>query len=114
MSEAKRPIPRVFKWLLIGLTGAIFVGANAHFVYMAIATQPACIEHIKEKASNPTNSGPPLQLAECTRRIRCRRTTLPADIGARYRGYRRRWIPSGSGICPSVLLSVGLAKAGRT
>lgn len=53
MSEAKRPIPRAFKWLLIGMIGAIFVGANAHFVYMAIATQPACIEHIKEKGQQP-------------------------------------------------------------
>ncbi|MBY5462924.1 hypothetical protein BAE36_01525 [Rhizobium leguminosarum bv. trifolii] len=51
--EAKSPLPRVFKWLLIGLTGAIFVGANAHFVYMAITTQPACIEHIKEKGQQP-------------------------------------------------------------
>ncbi|MGX9992220.1 hypothetical protein N2600_00870 [Rhizobium sp. WSM1274] len=53
MAQAKRPIPRAFKWLLIGLTGAIFVCANAHFVYMAIATQPACIEHIKEKGQQP-------------------------------------------------------------
>jgi hypothetical protein len=53
MPEAKRPLPRAFKWLLIGLAGAIFVGANAHFVYMAIATQPDCIEHIKEKGQQP-------------------------------------------------------------
>lgn len=53
MAEAKRPMPRAFKWLLIGMIGATFVGANAHLVYMAIATQPACIEHIKEKGQQP-------------------------------------------------------------
>jgi hypothetical protein len=53
MGDAKRPPANVFKWLLIGLIGATFVGANAHLVYVAIASQPSCIEHIKEKGQQP-------------------------------------------------------------
>lgn len=53
MRDAMRFPPGVVKWLLIGLIGATFVGANAHLVYVAIASQPQCIEHIKEKGQQP-------------------------------------------------------------
>ncbi|WP_426128620.1 hypothetical protein [Pararhizobium sp. PWRC1-1] len=53
MTSAIGPSARTVIWLLIGLVGAIFVGANAHLVYVAIASQPACVEHIKEKGQQP-------------------------------------------------------------
>ncbi|NEJ72526.1 hypothetical protein GR197_18610 [Rhizobium phaseoli] len=44
---------RTVKWVFIGLVVVTFVGANAHLVYVAIASQPACVEHIKEKGKQP-------------------------------------------------------------
>ena len=54
MISASRPSTRTVIWLLVGLVFATFVGANAHLVYVAIASQPACVEHIKEKGQQPT------------------------------------------------------------
>jgi hypothetical protein len=31
----------------VGLAIALFVGANAHLVYVAFSSQPACVDHIK-------------------------------------------------------------------
>jgi hypothetical protein len=33
-------------WLLLGLVAALFVAANAHLVYVATVSQPACVEHL--------------------------------------------------------------------
>ncbi|MDQ0323848.1 hypothetical protein QO002_006055 [Pararhizobium capsulatum DSM 1112] len=53
MISASRPSARTVIWLLVGLVSVTFVGANAHLVYVAIASQPACVEHIKEKGQQP-------------------------------------------------------------
>lgn len=34
-------------WLLIGLAVAGVVAANAHFLYVAISSQPACVAHVR-------------------------------------------------------------------
>jgi hypothetical protein len=34
-------------WLLIGLAVAIVLAANAHLVYVAITSQPACVTHAR-------------------------------------------------------------------
>jgi hypothetical protein len=34
-------------WLLIGLAVTIVVAANAHLVYVAITSQPACVTHAR-------------------------------------------------------------------
>ncbi len=34
-------------WTLAGASLAIFVGANAHLVYVAVASQPDCVAHSK-------------------------------------------------------------------
>ena len=34
-------------WLLIGLALALVLGANAHFLYVAISSQPACVAHVR-------------------------------------------------------------------
>ena len=31
----------------------LFVGANAHLVYVAIASQPDCVAHLKDPGSAP-------------------------------------------------------------
>lgn len=38
-------------WLLVPLGLLIFAGANAHLVYVAIQSQPECVEHLKEAGS---------------------------------------------------------------
>lgn len=53
MTSASGLSVRTVIWLLIGLVGATFVGANVHLVYVATASQPACVEHIKEKGQQP-------------------------------------------------------------
>ena len=54
MTAVIMPSTRAVKWILIGLVAATFVGANAHLVYIAIASQPGCVEHIKEKGQQPS------------------------------------------------------------
>ena len=34
-------------WLLVPLGLLIFVGANAHLVYVAFQSQPECVRHLK-------------------------------------------------------------------
>jgi hypothetical protein len=34
-------------WLLIGCALALVLAANAHFLYVAIASQPACVAHVR-------------------------------------------------------------------
>lgn len=38
-------------WTLIFVGVAVFVLANAHFLYVAFQSQPNCVGHLKEKAS---------------------------------------------------------------
>jgi hypothetical protein len=47
---AKRPARRgiVFALALAALVVAVFVGANAHLVYVAVTSQPDCVPHAKE------------------------------------------------------------------
>lgn len=41
----QRVSSRVVVWLLVGLAVLLFIAANAHFVMVAIESQPACLEH---------------------------------------------------------------------
>lgn len=48
---AKRisPRPRIAIWLVpIGVL--IFIGANAHLFYLAVTTQPSCVDHLRAPA----------------------------------------------------------------
>ena len=38
-------------WLLIAV--AVFVGANAHLVYVAVSSEPGCVAHLKDKSGTP-------------------------------------------------------------
>jgi hypothetical protein len=39
-------------WLL-ALAIAVVLGANAHLIYVATATQPQCVAHLKDKGERP-------------------------------------------------------------
>ena len=55
MTAAPPPEPRrvpTLVWLLIPAVAAVlFVGANAHMLYVAIRSQPDCVAHLKETGS---------------------------------------------------------------
>ena len=38
-------------WTLVGIAVAIFVAANAHLVYIAVASDPGCVNHVKTVGS---------------------------------------------------------------
>lgn len=49
MSTAAQQTPRRFRlgWLIgLGIV-ALLIAANAHLVYVAFASQPACVAHLK-------------------------------------------------------------------
>ena len=35
-------------WLLVAAVLLVVAGANAHLVYVAVASQPECVAHLKE------------------------------------------------------------------
>lgn len=39
-------------WLLVPAGLLLFAGANAHLIYVAFSSQPACVAHVKEKADS--------------------------------------------------------------
>lgn len=49
--QPKRPASVIVPALLIGLAAAIFIGANAHLVYVAVTSEPPCLKHLKEKGA---------------------------------------------------------------
>jgi hypothetical protein len=54
--------PRLFYQTLAVLALAIVIGANAHLIHVATATQPRCVPHVK--AGDPRSSaGDPAPLA---------------------------------------------------
>jgi uncharacterized membrane protein len=43
-----RPRTAIRLWLLLAVAVAVVVAANAHLVYVAIMSQPACLAHLKQ------------------------------------------------------------------
>ena len=43
--ERRRPIRL---WLWIALVAAVVLAANAHLIYVAISSQPACVTHVRQ------------------------------------------------------------------
>ena len=35
-------------WLVVALAAAAFVAANAHLIYVATISQPACVTHLRQ------------------------------------------------------------------
>ena len=46
--KSPRPRTRIRLWLLLAAIAAIFVGANAHLIYVATTSQPACVTHLRQ------------------------------------------------------------------
>jgi uncharacterized membrane protein len=46
----KRPRagPMISLWVLLAVAAAVFIAANAHLIYVAITSQPACLTHLKQ------------------------------------------------------------------
>jgi hypothetical protein len=55
MSAAQ--VPKTRTWLivlvLVSLTLLLFIGANAHLLYIAVQSEPACVQHAKTGHSLP-------------------------------------------------------------
>jgi len=58
MSDAStirpRPTGKAALWLLVVAALALVIGANAHLVYVALTSQPACVAHLR-----PGDAAPP-------------------------------------------------------
>ncbi|MGN6487471.1 MAG: hypothetical protein ACTHLT_06585 [Devosia sp.] len=52
MSGSAKSSVRLWVMLLAGLIVAVFVGANAHFFYVAFDSQPDCVPHEKLGAAD--------------------------------------------------------------
>ena len=46
--DTPRARPMIRLWLLLGVAAAVLVGANAHLIYVATTSQPACVAHLKQ------------------------------------------------------------------
>ena len=40
-------------WVLAAVAMVVFVGANAHLVYVAVSSEPGCVAHLKDKSGTP-------------------------------------------------------------
>ena len=47
------PKQKVAIWLLICIGLLVLVVANGHLIYVAVTSQPDCVEHIREAGSGP-------------------------------------------------------------
>jgi len=43
-----RARPMIGLWLLLTVAAAVLIGANAHLIYVATSSQPACVAHLKQ------------------------------------------------------------------
>jgi hypothetical protein len=72
VTQASRPLPFLNKkiaiWVLI-VFGLIVLGAaNTHLVYMAVATQPDCVTHLKSGEAKVTPSSFSAAKSVCSQR----------------------------------------------
>lgn len=47
IAEPARKKRKAAIWLAIGLGVALIVAANGHLVYVAMSTQPDCVDHVR-------------------------------------------------------------------
>jgi drug/metabolite transporter (DMT)-like permease len=50
-ASSKRAWPMLRWWMLLAV--ALFLGANAHLLYVAIDSDPGCVAHLKDAGSAP-------------------------------------------------------------
>jgi len=46
--------PMIGLWVLLAVAAAVFIAANAHLIYVATMSQPACLTHLKQGEGNAT------------------------------------------------------------
>ena len=46
--------PKTAIWLAVGLGLLFFLAANGHLVYVAMSSQPDCVDHIRQGETNGT------------------------------------------------------------
>lgn len=55
-------------WLLAGLGLLIVIGANGHLVYVAMTSQPDCVDHVRQGAGGGTTTRLSAARSSCTPR----------------------------------------------
>lgn len=57
-ASGRRSWLRLKVWALVGLALALLIGANAHLVYVAFASRPACVAHAKAPVETQNAEAP--------------------------------------------------------
>ena len=65
MSE-RRPKAMIRLWLLLAITAAIVLAANAHLIYVATTSQPACVTHLRQGEGDATRGRFSAALSSCS------------------------------------------------
>ena len=51
----KQPRARLIGlWVVLAVAAAVFVAANAHLIYVATMSQPACLKHLEQGEGDAT------------------------------------------------------------
>lgn len=52
--KRQRARPVISLWVLLVVAAAVFITANAHLIYVATMSQPACLTHLKQGEGDAT------------------------------------------------------------
>jgi hypothetical protein len=52
--KRQRARPVISLWILLAVAAAVFITANAHLIYVATMSQPACVTHLKQGEGDTT------------------------------------------------------------
>ena len=52
--QQPRVRPMISFWVLLAVAAAVFIAANAHLIYVATMSQPACLTHLKQGEGDAT------------------------------------------------------------
>ena len=52
--KRQRARPVISLWILLAVAAAVFIAANAHLIYVATMSQPACLTHLKQGEGDAT------------------------------------------------------------
>lgn len=52
--KQRRARPMIGLWVLLAVVAAVFIAANAHLLYVAVMSQPACLTHLEQGQGDAT------------------------------------------------------------
>ena len=52
--QQPRVRPLISFWVLLAVAAVVFIAANAHLIYVATMSQPACLTHLKQGEGDAT------------------------------------------------------------